>query len=123
MRYTLLLFSDETLFASMTDEDRQQSLMVFGQFIKQLRQAGALVDTDWLQPGSMTTRVNIQYGEVRVQDGPFVDSRDQLGGYFVIDVPDLDAALVWAGKCPAARFGTIEVRPSGMPPGGNPYAA
>ena len=61
-------------------------------------------------------------GTKTVQDGPYADTKEQLGGTFVIDVPDLDAALAWAEKCPAVHFGTIEIRASALPEGGNPYA-
>lgn len=117
MRYTLLLYSNEADFADMPPEAMQEQLAVFGAYIGALREAGVFVDTDWLQPSMSATTVSMKDGEALVQDGPFVDSKDQLGGYFVIDVDDLDAALDWAAKCPAAQYGTIEIRPSAMPDG------
>jgi hypothetical protein len=64
-----------------------------------------------LQPSSVATTVRNTNGKPQVLDGPYVDSKEQLGGYFLIDVPDLDAALSWASRCPAANHGVVEVRP------------
>ena len=73
------------------------------------------MDTDWLQPSMTGTVITLKNGDRRVQDGPYADTKEQLGGYFVIDVLDMDAALAWAEKCPTAHYGLIEVRPSAMP--------
>ena len=102
MRYTLLLYSDPSGMADMTPEDWAREKEVYGAYIKALHEAGIFVDTDWLQPVETATTVSMADGEKRVQDGPFAETRETLGGYFVIDVPDLDAALAWAAKCPAA---------------------
>jgi hypothetical protein len=64
-----------------------------------------------LQPRSSATTVRIANGKTQVLDGPYVDSKEQLGGYYLIDVPDLDAALSWAARCPAVSHGVVEVRP------------
>jgi hypothetical protein len=64
-----------------------------------------------LQPSSSATTVRIANGKTQVLDGPYVDSKEQLGGYYLIDVPDLDAALSWAARCPAVSHGVVEVRP------------
>jgi hypothetical protein len=82
-----------------------------------LQKAGVFVDTDWLQPTSTATTVSLATGSKVVQDGPFAETKEQLGGYFVVDAPNLDVALDWAAKCPAAKYGRIEVRASAMPPG------
>ena len=65
-------------------------------------------------PVANTTTVTLREGSLKIQDGPFADTKEQLGGTFVIDVPDLDAALAWAEKCPAARYGVVEIRPSAV---------
>ncbi len=114
MRYTLLLYSDPSGMADMTPEDWAREKEVYGAYIKALHEAGIFVDTDWLQPVETATTVSMADGEKRVQDGPFAETRETLGGYFVIDVPDLDAALAWAAKCPAAHYGKVEVRASAM---------
>ncbi|MCU0699689.1 MAG: YciI family protein [Myxococcaceae bacterium] len=117
MRYTLMLYSREADFASAPPEALAESLQAFGKYIAALKAAGVFVDTDWLQPTSTATTVTLRDGAKKVQDGPFAETKEQLGGYFVIDVPHLDAALAWAEKCPAAHYGLIEVRASAMPPG------
>lgn len=116
MRHTLFLHSREDDFADVTEEEMAENLAVFGAYIGALREAGVFVDTDWLQPSATGATISLKDGERRVQDGPFADAKEQLGGYFVIDVPDLDAALAWAEKCPVAHYGVVEVRPSAMPP-------
>ena len=117
MRYTLFLYNDETAFTEPTPEEMQEQLQVFGAYIGALQQAGVFVDTDWLQPSATATKLTLKDGGRRVQDGPYAGTKEQLGGYFVIDVADLDAALDWAEKCPSAHYGWIEIRPSAMPEG------
>ncbi len=114
MRYTLFLYSDESSFADVTPEQMEQEKAIYGAYIGSLQEAGVFVDTDWLQPSATGTTITLRSGERRVQDGPYADTKEQLGGYFVIDVPDLDAALAWAEKCPAAKYGFVEIRPSAM---------
>lgn len=119
MRYMFMLYSDESAFKNVSEADMQQQLSLFGQYIGALKEAGVFVDTDWLQPSTNATTITLKHGEKRVQDGPYADTKEQLGGYFVIDVPDLDAALSWAEKCPSVHYGIIEVRASAMPEGRN----
>ena len=114
MRYTFLLYSDPADFAHMTPEDWGAMKQVYGAYIQALQEAGVFVDTDWLQPAETATTITLKDGQRRVQDGPYAETKETLGGYFVIEVPDLDAALDWAGKCPAAQHGRIEVRASAM---------
>lgn len=115
MRYTFLLYRDEATLADMSPEDTQQSLAVYGAYIQALKDAGVFVDTDWLSPTTTATTVSKQGGQRRVQDGPFAETKESLGGYFIIEVPNLDAAIAWAEKCPAAEYGKVEIRPSAMP--------
>jgi hypothetical protein len=117
MRYTLMLYSREADWADVPPEAMEEQLQVFGAYIGALREAGVFVDTDWLQPTMTATTLTLRGGSKQVQDGPFAETREQLGGYFVIDVPDLDAALAWAERCPAAHYGLIEIRASAMPDG------
>lgn len=114
MRYTFLLYSDPADFADMTPEDMEASKEVYGAYIAALNEAGVFVDTDWLQPTEAATTLSLKGGTRMVQDGPFAETRETLGGYFVIDVPDLDAALAWAEKCPAAQHGKVEIRATQM---------
>ena len=115
MRYTLFLYNNEADFADISAEDMEQSKAAFGAYIGSLKEAGVFVDTDWLQPSQTGTTITLKSGERRVQDGPYADTKEQLGGYFVIEVADLDIALDWASKCPSAQYGIIEVRPSAFP--------
>ncbi|MEM6382981.1 MAG: YciI family protein [Pseudomonadota bacterium] len=119
MRYTFFLYNNEADFADASEDDMQQSMQAFGAYIGALKQAGVLVETDWLQPSPTATTITLKGGEKRVQDGPYAETKEQLGGFFVIDVADLDAALEWAEKCPSVHYGIIEVRPSAMPEGRN----
>jgi hypothetical protein len=76
-----------------------------------LKQAGALKGSGRLQPTSTATTVRTVDGKQQVLDGPYADTKEQLGGYFLIDVNDLDAALSWAARCPGSQHGVVEVRP------------
>jgi hypothetical protein len=114
MRYTFFLYSDPSLAANMGPEDWEREKEVYGAYIGALQEAGVFVDTDWLQPVETATTVSFEDGKQRIQDGPFAATRETLGGFFVVNVPDLDAALAWAAKCPAAQYGKVEVRPSAM---------
>jgi len=115
MRYTFLLYSDPADFAAMTPQDMEASLQAFGGYIAALNQAGVFVSTDWLQPVQTATTLTLKGGTRRVQDGPFAETKETLGGYFVIEVPDLDTALHWAEKCPSVHMGKVEIRASAMP--------
>ncbi len=114
MRYTLLLHYPEMSPEDLGPEVLEAGQAAFQAYAQALDEAGVLVSAEVLQPSSSTTTLAIRDGSVQVQDGPFADTREQLGGTFVVDVPDLDAALAWAEKCPAAQWGTIEIRPSAV---------
>jgi hypothetical protein len=114
MRYTLLLH-----YAEMTSEDLgaeaiEEGQRAFQSYAATLDAAGVLLAAEVLQPSGTTTTVRMTDGGLRVQDGPFADTKEQLGGTFVIDVADLDAALQWAGKAPSVAWGAVEVRPGAV---------
>lgn len=111
MRYALLLNYPEASDVGLSEEDLEAGRAAFDHYLKALNDAGVFVSTEILQPVAVTTTVTTRGGELLVQDGPFADTREKLGGVFVIEVPDLDAALSWAERCPAAGYGVIEVRP------------
>jgi hypothetical protein len=113
MRYALFLYSEEAMWAKMPPEQQQGALAAFGAYIQALKDAGAFVATDWLHPTATATTITLRGGR-QVQDGPFAETREQLGGLFLIEAKDLDAAIAWAEKCPAAQFGKVEIRPSRM---------
>ncbi len=114
MRYTLLLHYPEMTPADIGEAAIEAGKQAFHHYAKALEDAGVLVSAEVLQPSATTTTVALRDGKLRIQDGPYADTKEQVGGTFVIDVPDLDAALAWAEKCPAATWGTIEVRPSAV---------
>lgn len=111
MRYALVLNHAEPAPGDIPEEAIQQTQAAFARYADDLVSSGVLIGADILRPSSATTQVTLRDGTLKVQDGPFVESKEMLAGVFVIDVPDLDAALAWAEKCPAAQFGVIEVRP------------
>jgi len=86
----------------------------FASYAATLEQAGILVSGQVLQPSSASTTITMADGEPRIQDGPFADTKEQLGGIVIIDVPDLDSALEWARQAPPASWGTVEVRPGAV---------
>ncbi len=114
MQYTFLLYTDPADIAHLGPEDWAEMKEVYGAYIGALQEAGVFVATDWLQPADTATTITLKDGEERVHDGPFAETRETLGGSFTIEVPDLDAAMDWARKCPAAKTGKVEIRASAM---------
>jgi hypothetical protein len=111
MQYLLLIHDDEKAWWSLSDEDKAAMYQEYGAFTAALRESGAYVGGNQLQPTSTAATVRLREGEQVVTDGPFAETKEQLGGYYLIDVETLDEALEWAGKIPSARYGSIEVRP------------
>jgi hypothetical protein len=111
MQYLLLLNAQESGFANMTPAEQQQGMAAYMAYTEALKSAGVYLGSNRLQPVATATTVRIVDGKTQVLDGPYADSKEQLGGYFLIDAPDLDAALSWAARCPGASHGVIEVRP------------
>jgi hypothetical protein len=111
MQYLFLLYSNEGGWSKLTKEQQEQGAAAYDAYTQALRKDGVLQGSNRLQPVSTATTVRLVDGKSQVLDGPYVDSKEQLGGYYLVDVPDLDAALEWAARCPAAGHGTIEVRP------------
>jgi hypothetical protein len=110
MQYLLALYLDESSWGKMTPEQQQQGSAAYSAYSEALSQAGALKNANRLQPSSTATTMRTTSGKTQTLDGPFADSKEQLAGYYLIDVPNLDAALSWAGRCPAAQHGIVEVR-------------
>ncbi len=111
MQYLLMLYADEAGWSNMSKSEQQQGMAAYMAYSEALKAAGALQGSNRLQPISTATTVRTVNGKSQVLDGPYVDSKEQLGGYYLIDVPDLDAALSWAARCPGAGHGVVEVRP------------
>ena len=111
MRYTLLLHYPEETAESLGPEAMEEGQRAFTSYAATLEAAGVLLSAEVLQPSVTTTTVRVRDGALQVQDGPYADSKEQLGGTFVLDVPDLDAALEWGRKLVAATTIPIEIRP------------
>lgn len=114
MRYTLFLHYPEMTSDDIGDAAIEAGKDAFHRFAKALEDADVLVSAEVLQTATNTKRLAVREGRVQILDGPFVETKEQIGGTFVIEVPDLDAALAWAAKCPAAQWGTIEIRPAAV---------
>ncbi len=111
MQYMLLIYDEERRWAELPEEQRGSIMQEYFAYTQELVDSGAFIKGDPLQPTSTATTVRVRDGETLTTDGPFAETKEQLGGYYLIDVESLDEALEWAAKIPAARWGTIEVRP------------
>jgi hypothetical protein len=111
MQYMLLIYGDEQGWGSMSDEERNAVFGDYMAFTTAIRESGAFVDGAPLQPTSTATCVQVRSGEQLVTDGPFAETKEQLGGFYVIEVDNLDDAIEAAAQCPGAQTGTMEVRP------------
>ena len=112
MRYAILAYESEADFALRTDQDRRQRYWAaWRAYDEALIAGGVKLSGAALQSGVTGTTVRMNGNVRQVQDGPYADTKEQLGGICIIEVPDLDTALGWAARCPAAAYGTVEVRP------------
>ncbi len=113
MKYTILIYETAADFTARTDERCQEAYWgAYRAYTKALMDAAVMAGGSGLQPAHLATTIRQHDGKQRVQDGPYAETKEQLGGYYVIDVPDLDKALEWAARCPAASTGVVEVRPN-----------
>jgi hypothetical protein len=111
MRYLLSIFTDEAGFGEFTPDQRAQLSAAYVELTDELERAGVLRGGDGLQPSSTATTVRVRDGEPLLTDGPFAETREQLGGYYLLECADLDEAVRWAAKIPGAAWGAVEVRP------------
>jgi hypothetical protein len=111
MQYLLMVYVNEAGWPKMSKSEQEQGIAAYGAYTEALNKAGVLKSSNRLQPVSAATTVRLANGKPQVLDGPYVDSKEQIGGYYLIDVADLDAAISWASRCPGASHGVIEVRP------------
>jgi len=109
MQYLLLLYGDEKRWTKMDEAAWKAGVAEYQAFGKEF--ASVILGSNPLQHTNTARTVRVRDGKQVDTDGPFAETKEQLGGYYLIDVPDLDAALSWAGRCPGARYGTVEVRP------------
>ena len=112
MRYALLMHYREAAEGEINDQAIAEAKDAFEAYGRALESAGVLLSADVLQPTAATTTLTCREGGLQVQDGPFAETKEALAGIFMLEVPDLDAAVGWAEKCPGAQWGVIEVRPT-----------
>jgi hypothetical protein len=113
MKHTILVYENAADFSARTDDKRKDIYWgAYRAYTKALADAGVMVGGAGLQPPPLATTIRLRDGKRQVQDGPFAEAKEQLGGYYVIEVPDLDQALDWAARCPSAASGSVEVRPN-----------
>jgi hypothetical protein len=117
MQYMLILNETDAQFAERQDPTKAEAYWgAWNAYIGAMGAAGIIVNGDGLHPPRTATTVRVRDGKREVQDGPFADTKESLGGYFVIEVADLDAALEWAARSPSAGYASVEVRPVLPPP-------
>ena len=111
MRYMMLIYSDEVAEANQSQEERSAVMERYFTFTDEVRQRGVFNSGDELQPTATATTVRVRDGRVTPQDGPYVETKEQLGGYYILDCANLDEAIEFAAKIPAVEYGAIEIRP------------
>jgi hypothetical protein len=114
MKYLLLMYANESA-GPQSEEEGQAAAPAWHTLLQESKKAGVLIDTNGVLPTSDATTVRIRDGKSVVTDGPFAETHEQLGGYFVLDCKDLDEAIKWAEKIPTAQYGSIEIRPLWSP--------
>ncbi len=111
MQYLLLLYAQEEGWKNLSEAEQTQAMLAYRAYTEALKNAGAYVGSNRLQPISSATTVRTTDGKNQILNGPYPDTKEQLGGYFLIEAPDLDSALSWAARCPGSSHGVVEVRP------------
>ena len=111
MQYMLLIYGDQNGWETLSEAERGEMMQAYGSFSQELRDSGSLVAGDALEPTETATTVRVRDDETLTTDGPFAETKEQLGGVFVTDLPDLDEAIRIAALVPAASYGTLEIRP------------
>jgi hypothetical protein len=111
MEYMLLLYADGAAFDAIPPAQKQEAVAAYGAYTQALEKAGVLRASGRLRPTQTATSISNLKGKTEVLNGPFAETKEQLAGYYLIDTPDLDAALNWAGRCPTVNHGIVEVRP------------
>ena len=111
MKYLLTIYGDESRWSEVTPEESAATMKAYDAVTREMEQAGVMLGGEGLQPVATATTVRVRDGERLLTDGPFAETRETLGGFYLLDVEDLDAAVAWAAKIPGAASGSIEVRP------------
>ena len=111
MQYMLLIYGEEAAWANLTPDQLSTEMGAYFAYTEELKKADVLRAGDELHPVAAAKTVSVSAGKQKVVDGPFAETRETLGGYYLIEVESQDDAIAWAAKCPGARYGRIEVRP------------
>ena len=111
MQYLLLIHGDETERQTISPDDSKAMLGAYMAYTQAMKDAGVYLAGEALHPSTTGASVRVRDGKTQVLDGPYAEAKEQLAGYYLVDTPDLDAALAWAARCPGAGYGTMEVRP------------
>lgn len=111
MKYMFLIYGSEAAANSRPEAEGQAEMAAYFAFNDEARKAGVYVEADALMPIATATTVRVQNGATLTTDGPFAETREQLGGYYILDCKDLDEAIAWAQKIPGAHTGSVEIRP------------
>jgi hypothetical protein len=111
MKYMLLIYGQEEGWKNIPKAEVDQMMAAYGAYTEAITKSGVCVGSNRLQQSSAATTVRTANGKTSVLNGPYAAVKEQLGGYYMIDVPDLDAALTWAARCPGSSRGAVEVRP------------
>ena len=111
MKFLAIIYNDESMYASATPEQIGETFAAHGAFGEATRAAGVFLGGEGLEPTSAATTVRVRDGERLLTDGPYAETKEQLGGYYLLECKDLDEALEWASQIPEAKSGAIEVRP------------
>jgi hypothetical protein len=113
MKYILLIYGNEKVWGEATKEQAEKMYQAFGDYGRAMKEAGVVLGGAELKPVSAATSVKFANGKTRTVDGPFAETKETLGGYYLIDVPSLEQAIEWAEKMPTMVDGTVEIRPLG----------
>ena len=111
MRYLCLIYMDEKAHAGMSEQEMGAMMEAYGKYTEELEKSGAMLGGEALQPTETATTVQVRDRKTLTTDGPFAETKEQLGGFYMIEAKDLDEAISWASKIPGAADGSIEVRP------------
>ena len=114
MQYLLMIYAEEAATQALDEDARARMLAAYGAYTDTLKEAGVYVGSNRLRPVSSGKTVRLRGGHRSVIDGPFAETKEQLGGYYLIEAPDDASALAWAARCPGAAHGAVEVRPVWM---------
>jgi hypothetical protein len=111
MRYMLLIYSNEAAEAQASQTEQAEVYNAYNAFTRELQESGSMLSGEALLPTSSATTVRVRNGKTLSTDGPFAETKEQLGGFYMVNCKNLDEAIAWAAKIPGAKHGSIEVRP------------